>query len=359
MRRSLLPMEAARTSDAIGRADVLATSKRQALDRLAALVSARAAGPLIALVLLSAVFGLWSPHFFTLAVFKDDSLVTAEYGIIAIGVTLLMIAGEFDLTVGVMFALTPMVMASLYVDVHWPIWAAFVVAMLVTGVIGAINGVLVTVSRLPSFIVTLGMLFFWQGLLIGTTSGGYPLSIPGTLPTLLNVMGSQVGPAPIYAPVLWFVVLLAAAWYVLGFTGWGNWIFASGADPAAARAMGVPVRMVKFVGFVVSALLAGLTGCLILGYQMSVSPTQGQDYELYAIVAAVVGGTSLFGGRGTVLAALIGAAIIAVAETGLVMVGAPSEWYTAVVGLILIAAVLLDLRVDKVRAKLLLLSKAR
>ncbi len=312
-------------------------------------------GAAAGLVMLCVVFGALSGAFLSWSQFQNDSLVTAQYAIIATGVTLLMIAGEFDLTVGVVFAACPMAMAYLYVDHHWNAVLALIVALLGACLMGSINGVLVTRMRLPSFIVTLGMMFFWLGILVALTNG-YPIALPlfAKEPLLLTIMGGQVGSWPLYAPVLWAVVIVAVGAYILELTPWGNWIFATGSNVIAARNLGVPVRAVKFVGFVLSALLAGLAGCLILAFQSSASPTQGGNLELEAIVAAVVGGTALTGGVGSVLGSVVGAAIIAVAGSGLVLVGAPSEWYTAIVGLILIVSVLVNMEISGAKGKSLL-----
>jgi len=323
--------------------------RQRATGLLRVLVDRREFGSLVALLLTCTIFSLRSPYFLTIDEFTNVSLLTAEYGIIAIGVTLLMVAGEFDLTVGAVFALAPWIAGSLYVSHHWPMGLALAAGISAAVGIGVLNGVLTVCLELPSFIVTLGMLFFWQGMLIGVT-GGYPVSLAGNRPELLRLMGGPLFGGRLFAPVIWYLAILGIAAYVLERTSWGNWIHASGSNAAASRAMGVPVARVKIVGFVISALLAGVTGVLIFGYQGSAAAAQGEDFELYAIVAAVVGGTSLFGGEGTVIGSFIGASIIASASSGLVLVGAPPAWYTAFTGFVLIAAVIVNLRID--RAKL-------
>lgn len=314
----------------------------------------REVGAGLALLILCGVFAADSPYFLTINEFSNVSLLASEYGIIAVGVCLLMVAGEFDLTVGAVFATTPWIMGSLFVTRHWPLWLAMIVGLLAAVGMGLINGVLTVGLRLPSFIVTLGMLFFWQGLLIGVT-GGYPVSLPGTTPKLLRVMGGSLFGGRLYAPVIWYLGILVVTTYIAEFTTWGNWIHATGSNPVASKAMGVPVGRVKLVSFVVSAFLAGFTGILIFGYQGSAAAAQGQDFELYAIVAVVVGGTSLLGGEGTIAGSLIGALIIATASSGLVLIGAPPAWYTAFTGFILIASVIVNLRIGaaKLRSRFL------
>ena len=308
-------------------------------------VGAKEFGGAVALVAMCVIFTILSDHFLTAATFSNIAVVTAQYGIIAVGVTILMIAGEFDLTTGALFALAPMCMAHMYIQQHWPLLLAFITALVISALLGLINGLLTVVLRIPSFIVTLGMMFWWIGLLIGVTNG-LPIALSTPPPPLLNAMGGALGSGnTIYAPVIWYFVILVAGIYALEFTTWGNKVFAAGSNATAAKAMGVPVGRIKIGCFVLSALLAGLSGCLIFGYQLSAQPTQGNDFELYAIVAAVVGGTSLFGGTGSVAGSLIGSLIIAISGSGLVLIGAPSAWYEAFVGLILIIAVCVNLRV--------------
>lgn len=321
-------------------------AQRDPFAPLKAVVRAKEFGAIVALVLMCLIFTLLSPNFLTAATFSNIAVVTAQYGIIAVGVTILMIAGEFDLTTAALFALAPMFMAHVFIQQHWPLWLAFPAALVISAVLGLINGLLTVVLRIPSFIVTLGMLFWWTGLLIGVTNG-LPIALSTPPPPLLKAMGGPLGSGnTIYAPVIWYAVLLVLAVYALEFTTWGNHVFAAGSNGKAAKAMGVPVGRIKISCFILSAVLAGLSGCLIFGYQLSAQPTQGNDFELYAIVAAVVGGTSLFGGVGSVAGSLIGSAIIAISGSGLVLIGAPSAWYQAFVGLILILAVVVNTRVS-------------
>lgn len=318
---------------------------RGALGAARSFVGAKEFGGIVALVAMCVIFTVLSSHFLTAATFSNIAVVTAQYGIIAVGVTILMIAGEFDLTTGALFALAPMLMAHVFIQHNWPLLLSFILALVVSALLGLVNGVLTVYLRIPSFIVTLGMMFWWTGLLIGLTNG-LPIALPGAPPALLNAMGGPLGSGnTIYAPVIWYFVILVIAIYALEFTTWGNKVFAAGSNGKAAKAMGVSVGRIKIGCFVLSAVLAGLSGCLIFGYQLSAQPTQGNDFELYAIVAAVVGGTSLFGGSGSVAGSLIGSAIIAISGTGLVLVGAPSAWYEAFVGLILIVAVVVNTRV--------------
>lgn len=315
------------------------------------MLGAKELGAFAAVLIICVVFTALSPNFLTAATFSNVGVVTAQYGIIAVGVTFLMIAGEFDLTTGAMFAVVPMIMAYLYVRLDWPLSLSFVVAIVAAAMMGLLNATLMIYLSLPSFIVTLGMMFWWRGLLQGV-SGGLPISVQTEPSRLLHYMGGPIGGGnSVYWPVVWYAVLLAGGIYALEFTRWGNRVYAVGSSPQAAKAMGVSVNRVKMTCFMLSAALAGLSGCLIFGYQSSVQPSAGVDFELYAIVATVVGGTSLFGGSGSVAGSLFGAAIIAIAGVGLVLIGAPAAWYQAFVGLVLIIALAVNTRITGSRLR--------
>jgi ribose/xylose/arabinose/galactoside ABC-type transport system permease subunit len=169
-------------------------------------------------------------------------------------------------------------------------------------------------------------------------------------------MGGSVWSAAnaLYYPAIWYLVVVVVFVYILEFTSWGNYIFATGSNALAAKALGVPVGRVKIGCFMLSSVLAGLAGCMILGYQSSADPSQGTDFEMFAIVAAVVGGTSLFGGSGSIAGSVIGSMIIAISGSGLVLVGAPAAWYQAFVGVILILAVIVNLRTSGLEASSLI-----
>jgi simple sugar transport system permease protein len=146
--------------------------------------------------------------------------------------------------------------------------------------------------------------------------------------------------------VLWFVGLTVLLWYVLERTGYGNWSAAAGGRAGVARAMGVPTKRVKLINFMICSSFAALSGIMQFASYGAASAQDGQDYELFAIVAAVIGGTSLFGVTGTVIGAFIGALILGMLQAGLILIGVPGSWYQPLIGVILVIAVIVNVRLS-------------
>ncbi|MGF1627335.1 MAG: ABC transporter permease [Alphaproteobacteria bacterium] len=286
--------------------------------------------------------------------------VCAQLGIIAIGACLLMIGGEFDLSLGSMIGFSSAILAILIVEADLPVWMALVITVIMSMAIGFSIGVIVVATKLPSFIVTLGFLFLLRGLMLvsmrtfhGDTQvegmaalkqtdfvaamfGGELFSFTGT-----NVRGNNVIEITINVPmsVLWWVVLGLLATWVLARTRAGNWIYASGGNAASARSVGVPVAGVKIALFMVTALCATIFGAIQAFDGGSVDGARGNLKELEAIAAAVVGGTLLTGGYGSVVGACIGALIFGVVAQGFFYTNIDSDWYRVFVGGILLVAV--------------------
>lgn len=309
------------------------------------LFAVRELGVLVALLALVAVFSLLQPAFLTLDTFGDILTQAAELGVAAVGVTFLMIAGEFDLSVGSNFAFTGVVLALLVTRAALPAALAVLLALLVAAAIGLLNGVVTLATRIPSFITTLGTMMLWRGLALAIT-GGWPISIL-TASTLLEVLGGKVIWSTLRISAVWLLVVTVAFWFLLGKTRYGNWVFATGGKREAARALGVPVRRVKLVNFTLAGVLAGAAGFLQFGRMRSMSPVWGDALALEAIAAAVIGGTSLMGGSGTILGTVLGAVTMAAIRVGLVMVGAPSYWYTAFLGVVVVLAVILNVTFEE------------
>ncbi len=281
--------------------------------------------------------------------------VSAELAIQAIPVALLMIGGEFDLSVGSTVGACSMVIAILSTQFGLNIWASIVVSLLFAVLIGILNGYLVMRTRLPSFIVTLGTAY----ILLGTTTGITTLVTNG----LTVVNGVQQAPGydaahAIFATalgggqqfpieIIWALVLVVlATWLLLG-TTFGNWIFGVGGDANAARNVGVPVMRVKILLFVGTAVCSCLLGIIQTVSFTNADVLRGQGNEFYAIVAAVVGGVLLTGGYGSAIGALFGSLVFGIVEEGIVFAGVDADWYKAFIGLILLLAVLLNSYVRK------------
>jgi len=279
--------------------------------------------------------------------------VSAELAILAIPVALLMIGGEFDLSVGSTVGATGMVIAILSTQYGWNVWAAIVVALIFAVLIGMVNGYLVR-TRLPSFIVTLGTAYILYGMTAGLTTLLTGLTVvngvdqaPG-FSSAHAVFATALGGGQQYPiEIIWALALVVlATWLLLG-TSFGNWIFGVGGDANAARNIGVPVARVKILLFVSTALGACLLAIIQVMTFTNADVLRGQGLEFYAIVAAVVGGVLLTGGYGSAIGAMFGALVFGIVEEGIVFAGVDANWYKAVVGVILLLAVLLNSYVRK------------
>jgi simple sugar transport system permease protein len=309
------------------------------------LLAVRELGVLIALLVLVGIFTLLQPAFLTLDTFGDILTQAAELGVAAVGVTFLMIAGEFDLSVGSNFAFAGVLLALLVTQASLSPFLAVPLALLVAGGIGLLNGVITLATRIPSFITTLGTMMMWRGLALAIT-GGWPISIL-TASALLDALGGRAVYSTLRVSAIWLLIVTAVFWALLGKTAYGNWVFATGGKREAARALGVPVRRVKLTNFTLAGVLAGAAGFMQFGRMSSMSPVWGDALALEAIAAAVIGGTSLMGGSGTILGTILGAITMAAIRVGLVMVGAPSYWYTAFLGVVVVLAVILNVKLEE------------
>ncbi len=298
-----------------------------------------------------------SGDFLTTSELAGIFTVAAPLGITGVGVALLMISGEFDLSVGSMFAIVPIVMGELMQKASLNIWAAFFVSLLLPLAFGLLHGVITTRTGIPSFITTLGSYFLLDGAAFVIT-GGDPV-IDTNHSTLFSLLGGSFGSSGFSAPVFWMVGFTALLAVVLNFTAFGNWCFAAGGRAGVGRALGVPIRRVKTINFCICALLAGFSGCCVFANVGSAAPGSGATNNLLAIVAAVLGGTSLFGIEGSIVGTMFGAIILGVLDTGLVLVGAPGDLYEAMIGAILIVAVLVNVRLNRLGVLLARLGAAR
>jgi simple sugar transport system permease protein len=271
--------------------------------------------------------------------------VAAQVGIVGVPVALLMISGEFDLSVGSMVGAAGMIIAISTSEFTWPLWAGILLAFAVAVLVGLFNGYIVVKTGLPSFIVTLGMLFALRGATIGlsrvltdrTQLSLYPPFMDGFLH---DVFAGKVG--PFAASIFWWLALAAIATYVLTRSVFGNWIYGTGGDKVAARNVGVPVARVKILGFVATAMAAALLATIQVLDAGSADVLRGNLLELQAIAAAVIGGVLLTGGYGTVIGALFGALIFGMVQQGIFFTGVDTDWFQLFVGAMVLLAVLFN-----------------
>lgn len=308
------------------------------------------------------------------------SQVSAQFMIIAVGACLLMIAGEFDLSVGSMIGFAGMMIAIFSVTLGWPVWAAIIVTFAMCIALGALNGFIVIRTGLPSFIVTLAFLFILRGFTIyfpqtierKTIIGGIKDAAEGDwlgavfggkiLTGLFNWMGeagiiatfergTRAGqPVVDGVPMLivWAIALVIFGHVLLTRTQFGNWIFASGGDAEAARNSGVPVNRVKILMFMFTAFCAAVFAtCQVMEFG-SAGADRGLLKEFEAIIAVVIGGALLTGGYGSVIGAALGALIFGVVQQGLFFAGVESSLFRVFLGVILLFAVVLNTYIRRI-----------
>jgi simple sugar transport system permease protein len=301
------------------------------------------AGSILVFVFFAVVAG--DSGFLTLGGTASYLEVAAQLGIVAVPVSLLMIAGEFDLSVGSMVGAAGMIIAISVTEYGWPLSVAVLVAFAVALAVGFLNGYLVIWTGLPSFIVTLAMLFALRGLTIGfsrlltaRTQIGMSDQISGSplRPLFAGTLGS------FSVSILWWIGLAVLATWVLQRTVFGNWIFAAGGDPNAARNVGVPVNRVKIILFMCTSLSAALLATIQVLDAGSADVLRGELLELQAIAASVIGGVLLTGGYGSVVGALFGALIFGMVQQGIFFIGVSTDWFLVFVGVMLLVAVVFN-----------------
>jgi fructose transport system permease protein len=302
--------------------------------------------PLVVLLLAMLAFTLIVGDRFLSAF--NMSLILQQVAIIAIlGVaqTLIVLTAGIDLSVGAIMVLCSVVMGKLAVQVGLPAELAILVGFAVGGLAGLANGALVTIFRLPPFIVTLGTwnILFAVNLWYSQSETIRSQDIAETAP-LLQVFGTaiQMGDARLTYGAILVLVLFAAAWFALERTAWGRHVYASGDDAEAAKLAGIPTGKVLLSVYVVAGLVCALAAWVLIGRIGSVSPQAGQTANLDSITAVVIGGISLFGGRGAILGTLLGALIVGVFRNGLALSGVAALWQEFAIGVLIIVAVAID-----------------
>jgi simple sugar transport system permease protein len=270
-----------------------------------------------------------------------------------IGVAMLMIAGEFDLSVGSTFAVASYVFA-LSMNAGVPPLLAMILALVVCAILGLINGLIVTGTGIPSFITTLGTMLAYRGIARALGGGDFAQFL-GERNLLFGILNGAIQPINhLFTPasnfrlsIVWFVVFAVLMAFVLRRTPFGNWVYAVGGNREAALSQGVPVRRVKLIAFVLTATLAGIAGVMQFAHRLSVDPLRGEGMELVAVAACVIGGIQLTGGYGTILGACVGILLLQMLEQGLVLMQVPVQVFRAVAGLILLVAVIVNTLLTK------------
>jgi simple sugar transport system permease protein len=283
---------------------------------------------------------------------KNITESMAPIAIVAAGEVLLLINGEIDLAVGRVFALAPALVWWLCdPDQHgYSLWVGIPLALVVSSCVGLASGVITTYLRVPSFITTLGMLFFLNGVTLHLMAGSQQF-MPGS-EHFKKWFGSQPGEYAFFfnSEFLWCVLVVLLVQFVLTWTRWGLWTVATGGNITGAAETGVNVRWIKIGNFVLANFLAGFAGILDSTRVTTIVPLQGgPDLMFIAVAGAVIGGTSLFGGVGSVTGAFIGVAVLIILRTGLNIIGVSAFTFDLITGLAIIAAMIVNVQVARLR----------
>ncbi|SEO27650.1 mannose ABC transporter membrane protein /fructose ABC transporter membrane protein /ribose ABC transporter membrane protein [Pseudorhodobacter antarcticus] len=310
--------------------------------------------PLVVLVASIAVFGaLLGSKFFSPFALTLILQQTAIVGIVGAAQSLVILTAGIDLSVGAIMVLSSVVMGQATFRYGLPVEFAIVCGLAVGTFVGFLNGWLIAIMRLPPFIVTLGM---WQialatNFLYSANETIRSQDIAEQAP-LLQLFGAtfKVGEAVFTVGVIFMVLLVALLAYILKHTAWGRHVYAVGDDPDAAELSGVNVKRTLISVYMISGLICAFAGWALIGRIGSVSPTSGQLANIESITAVVIGGISLFGGRGSILGMLFGALIVGVFTLGLRLMGADAQWTYLLIGALIIGAVAVDQWIRKVSA---------
>ncbi len=302
-------------------------------------------GVIIALALMFALFSVLSPYFFNannlINVLRQVSLL----GIIAMGMTMVIVCGEIDLSVGSVYGAAAILCGVLLTN-GAPLWVGVLVGLLAGSAFGFLNGFLVTYGRIPAMIVTLGMMNIARGFTL-IVSGGRVVNLSArtvhnaNLDAFFFVGQGKILSIPVMSII--FLTVAALAYGLYGKTLLGFRMKAVGGSAVAARASGINDKVVKIAAFTILGLLSALAGLLNIAFLGNVQGTTGQGMEMNAIAAVIIGGTTLKGGEGTIIGTLIGVLIMGVLNNGIILLGISPFWQMTIIGVVIIAAVAIDM----------------
>lgn len=310
---------------------------------------------LVGAIVIFILFVAVAPPFRSIDAFSTVLYASSTMGIVALAVGLLMIGDEFDLSSGVAVTSTALIATMLNYNLHLNSWVGVFISLASALTIGALNGVLVTRTGIPSFLITLSVFLMLQGLNLAVTKlvtervATPIISDMQGFPSAQKVFSStlHIGPMDLRVTVLWWLLFVGAASYLLFRTRFGNWIFAVGGDKEAAYAVGVPVRRVKIILFMFVGFATWFVGMHNLFAFDSIQAGQGVGNEFLYIIAAVIGGCALTGGKGTAVGTAIGALIFGMTSQGIVYAGWNPDWFKFFLGAMLLFAVITNKSVSR------------
>ncbi len=294
-------------------------------------------GIVIALAALCLDLAIASPVFLTVSNFLNVFQQISINFVVAVGMTFVIISGGIDLSVGSNIALSGLLMGILMKNYHVPVFVTILVCILFSGLIGLVNGALISFLNLPPFIATLGMMSIVRGAAY-TVTAGQPIY---TFPTGFTAVSSRIGNVPVYSTLILLAVFMLG-WYILRYTRIGRFTYAIGGNENCAKLSGINLKKVKCFVYVVSGLCCGVAALLLSSRLDSAVPTNADGQEMDAIAAVVIGGTSMSGGEGSMVGTLIGILIIGIIANGLNLLGVAQGPQKMVKGLIIVVAVIID-----------------
>jgi len=307
------------------------TSRLGPLSSLRRLFQVREAPILIYIIIMIAVFSVTINGFFSMKNFEIISRQITTIGIVSIGMTLVILTSGFDLSVGAILSFAINI-GGQGIVLGWPIWIVYPFMLILGVILGWINGFLITRLAVPALIITLGTMNIYRGITMVITKGVYITPIP----SVYQVIGNG------YIPFVFFAAVLGFFIYVTLTTRFGRNIFAIGGAEQSALYSGVPVRRYKMIVYIISGFLSALSGLILVGKSGFVQPQAGLGYELNAIAAVVIGGTSIFGGSGSVLGTFLGSVMLGIILAGLTMLAVNPYWQGLITGILIVLAITLD-----------------
>lgn len=305
----------------------------------------REASILAVAVILVIYFYVNRPDFLSPTNLVTISHYVAPIAILAVGEVFLLISGEIDLSVGFMYTFAPFVMYFAVEDGGFPAWLGIIAGLVVSAAVGFINGTVTVKLGVPAFVTTLGMLFALEGITL-ITSGSFPKMIPESATgTMQTVMG-----AADWSEIIWAGVIVAIFYLVLTRMRWGLYTFAGGGNLLGATEAGIRVDRIKTGNFMICSVLGGLTGILEAFRIDSIDPQAGGEQVMfYAVAAAVIGGTALAGGVGTILGAFLGAVVLGILEDGFNLLGVSANMYYLILGIAVLVAMIANVYLARLR----------
>ena len=305
----------------------------------------RAFAPLIVFfILIISFYFVTKGRFFDPLSINSILSTAPEWGILSIGVSLLMISGEFDLSVGSVFTLCTLIYAILWLKMGVDPLLSLVMILILGAVLGLINGIVTLYIGIPSIITTLGTMYLWRGIAL-VICGGLPISYRGETRPFKDLLTGEIIGIPVQ--IIWFLAIAIVLEIILYWHKFGNQVMATGDNETAAKEMGINTKRIKLVCFTIVGILVAFSAVMESTRIGEGSARLGIGYEFYAIASSVIGGTSLYGGTGTLIGTFFGVLIIQSIGTGLAVMGISGYWINVLIGLIIIIIMGLNILVAK------------